>query len=331
MSPLSTAGAENVRTIVANAADGQPEPPRPLMRELAPADPYPVDALGDVLAGAARAIHDRVQAPLAICGQSVLAAATLANAGAGRHRAADGPRKPLSTYLVSVAGTGERKSAVDHEALWPVRKHEAALRETYTVEALAHRNAAEAWDAARKAAIKRGKGNRGAIAAALDALGRRRWPPLLPVLTCSEPTFEGMCRLLAEGNRASASSLRGWYVYRRPRDGRGCQAAHGRRLSAVWDGDEIKARARERGRCPLARQARCAASHGPARRGAIWMSDPLLIEQGLMSRVLMTAPNRRAARACGGSARPTAAWRSALQPALLGASWSARCRSCRNA
>ena len=50
------------------------EPPRPLMRELPPADPFPVDALGEVLAPAARAIHDRVQAPLAICGQSLLAA-----------------------------------------------------------------------------------------------------------------------------------------------------------------------------------------------------------------------------------------------------------------
>jgi hypothetical protein len=41
------------------------EPPRPLMRELPPADPFPVDALGPVLGSAARAIHDRVRAPLA--------------------------------------------------------------------------------------------------------------------------------------------------------------------------------------------------------------------------------------------------------------------------
>jgi hypothetical protein len=32
------------------------------MRELPPADPFPVDALGDVLGGAAYAIHDRVSA-----------------------------------------------------------------------------------------------------------------------------------------------------------------------------------------------------------------------------------------------------------------------------
>src|SRR5947207_9941681 len=56
----------------------KPEPPRPLMRELPPADPFPVDVLGVVLGAAARAIHDRVQAPLAIGAQSVLGAATLA-------------------------------------------------------------------------------------------------------------------------------------------------------------------------------------------------------------------------------------------------------------
>jgi hypothetical protein len=63
-------------------ANGQtqvnPEGPRPLMRERPPADPFPIDALGDVLGAGARAIHDRVRAPLAICAQSVLGAATLA-------------------------------------------------------------------------------------------------------------------------------------------------------------------------------------------------------------------------------------------------------------
>src|SRR5438477_493511 len=59
----------------------KPEPPRPLMRELPSADPFPVDALGDILGAAARAIHDRVQAPIAIGAQSVIAAAALAVQG----------------------------------------------------------------------------------------------------------------------------------------------------------------------------------------------------------------------------------------------------------
>ena len=43
------------------------EPPCPLMREISPGEPFPVHALGPVLRPMAEAIHDRVQAPMAIC------------------------------------------------------------------------------------------------------------------------------------------------------------------------------------------------------------------------------------------------------------------------
>jgi Protein of unknown function (DUF3987) len=45
--------------------------------------------------------------------------------------------------------------------------------------------------------VKRGKGNRATIKAALDALGPA--PPLEPLMTCPEPTFEGLCKLFAIG------------------------------------------------------------------------------------------------------------------------------------
>jgi hypothetical protein len=141
------------------------------MRELPPADPFPVDALGDVLAPAAKAIHDRVRAPLAICGQSVLAAATLAVQGHANVELPMGHAKPLSCYFVSVAATGERKSAVDQEALRPVRRREASLREAFDGERLCYENNKDAWEAARKAAIKSAKGDRARSKAALDALG----------------------------------------------------------------------------------------------------------------------------------------------------------------
>ena len=115
--------------------DGAPEPPRPLMRELPPADPFPVDALGAVLAPVARAIHDRIQAPIAICAQSVLATATLAVQGHANVELPTGHAKPLSSYFVTVAASGERKSAVDHEALWPVCRRETVLRESTAASA----------------------------------------------------------------------------------------------------------------------------------------------------------------------------------------------------
>jgi hypothetical protein len=56
-----------IRAIVEQAEEMRGEPPRPLTRKMPPADVFPVEALGDVLGAAAHAIHDRVQAPLAIC------------------------------------------------------------------------------------------------------------------------------------------------------------------------------------------------------------------------------------------------------------------------
>src|ERR1700704_1180146 len=122
MTPLDVSGSARVRELGDGGEEISPDGPRPLMRELPPADPFPVDALGDVLAPAARAIQDRVQAPLAICGQSVLAAATLAVQGHTDIELPTGQKRPLTNYYLTIAATGERKTAVDTEALWPVRR-----------------------------------------------------------------------------------------------------------------------------------------------------------------------------------------------------------------
>jgi hypothetical protein len=190
---------ENVRTIFENADEIKSESPRPLMRELPPSDPFPIEALGSVLAPTARAIHDRVRAPMAICGQAVLAGATLTVQGFANVKLPMGHQKPLSCFFVSVAATGERKSAVDHEALLPVREREADLRKAFAGERLEFENKETAWKKARDEAVKKAKGDRAHVEAALDELGQPPVPPLEPLLVCGEPTFEGLIKLLAVG------------------------------------------------------------------------------------------------------------------------------------
>jgi hypothetical protein len=291
---MSLDGAAEVRRIIDMAEAPKPEPPRPLMRELPPADPFPVDALGDVLGAAARAIHDRVQAPLAICGQSVLGAAALAGQAHADVLLPIGPgqSRPLSLDLISIGASGERKSACDAEAVWPIRRREAALREQYDGDFLAYTNDRAAYDRARKAAEKVGKGDRAAIRAALDALGPDPRPPLVPMLTCPEPTYEGMCRLLAAGQpsigifAAEGGQFIGGHGMS---DEARLRTAAG--LSAIWDGEPIR---------------RVRVGDGitilPGRRVSlhlmlqfevanIWLCDQLLIGQGLLSRMLITAPD----------------------------------------
>jgi hypothetical protein len=292
MSPRD--GAAEIHRLVAEAEDVTLEPPRPLMRDLPPADPYPLEALGDVLAPATRAIYDRVQAPLAIAAQSILGAAALAVQG---HAdivlpIGSGQARPMSCYLITVAASGERKSACDTEAMWPIRRREAALREQHDLDALRHANDRAAWDRARDAAMRAGRGDRGTIVAALDALGAAPVPPLTPMLTCPEPTYEGMCRLLAAGQPSIGifAAEGGQYV-----GGHGMsdearlRTAAG--LSAAWDGEPIR-RVRA-GDGILILPGRRVSMHLMVQPAVadIWLRDRLLADQGLLSRLLISAPD----------------------------------------
>jgi putative DNA primase/helicase len=85
-----------------------------------------------VLRDAAEVIQMKTRAPMALCGNSVLAAASLCAQAHGDVQMPYGSAKPLSLFLGSVADTGERKSTVDELALASVRAREAELRPAST-------------------------------------------------------------------------------------------------------------------------------------------------------------------------------------------------------
>jgi hypothetical protein len=270
-----------------------PEPPRPLRRELPPADPFPVDALGDVLGPAAKGIHDKVQAPLAICAMSALGAATLACQAHADVRLPTGQVRPLSSYFITIGASGERKSSTDTEALWPVRKHEENLRQRYEAELPGYLNERDAWAKQRDQILSDRKGypDKYAKQRALDALGPAPPPPLYPMLICSEPTFEGLERLFPTGQPSMGvfSAEGGQYI-----------GGHGMReeaklrtaaaLSSMWDGQPIR-RVRA-GDGALLLPGRRLALHLMVQPdvASILLSDRLLSDQGLLSRLLVSAP-----------------------------------------
>ena len=106
---------------------------KPLQRELPPADPYPVDALGESLSGAVLDIARSVKAPVAMGGNSILAAATLA-AQAHADVEIDGRVMNLAGFFLTSAESGERKSAVDRHALRPHFERQETLHKEYTSE-----------------------------------------------------------------------------------------------------------------------------------------------------------------------------------------------------
>jgi Protein of unknown function (DUF3987) len=277
----------------------QGEPPRPLMREMPPSDPFPVEALGTTLANAAIGIQDRTQAPVAICGQSVLAAATLVTQGYADVKLPTGQVRPLSNYFATVGVTGERKSAVDMEATWPVRKREARLREQYGPARLNYENAKDAWDKARKVAMDSAKGDQAKIKAALDKLGPPPDEPLLPRLTCGEPTIEGLVKVFAKGwpSLGIFSDEGGMFI-----GGHGmapdAKLRTASTLSRLWDGSPIDRVRSGDGAAIL--PGRRLAMHLMVQPNvaALFLADGLLAEQGLLSRVLASSPESTIGARC---------------------------------
>jgi hypothetical protein len=168
-----------------------------LTRPAEPATPYPVAALGDLLTPAAQAINDKVQAPLAICGSSLLSASALATQGFADVVLPTGQRRPLSLYILSIAASGERKTSTDNEALAPIEERERELRMAHERALAPYEADLAAWKAERQAILadKKIRG-REAKADAIQALGnppvarccrcsRRRSPPTRACADCS--------------------------------------------------------------------------------------------------------------------------------------------------
>lgn len=184
---------ERANKLVAENAGFAPEP---LRRPLPPAEPYPLEALGDVLGGAAKAIHAVVQAPAGLCGQSILSAASLA-AQPHADVVIDGRREPLSLWHVTVGDSGERKSGADRWALQAHRDVERSDADAYRQAMASHEVALSAHKAAARAAEK-GK-DADAIRASLQKLGPPPEPPLSPLLLVPEATLEGLHKLYQSG------------------------------------------------------------------------------------------------------------------------------------
>ena len=133
--------------------------------------------------------------------------------------------------------------------------------------------------------------SREARQAELEDLGPAPEPPLTPLLTCTEPTFEGLC-LLLEGGQPSVgvfSAEGGQFLggYGMSKDHRLKTAAA---LSGIWDGEPIK-RVR-RGDGVVLLPGRRVAMHLLVQPGVsdLLLGGQELNDQGLVSRVLASAP-----------------------------------------
>ncbi len=266
-----------------------PEPPRLLHRQLPAGEEFPVDSLGSVLSGAAWALRESIQAPLAMCAQSVLAGACLA-VQALADIEVDGRTIPLSCFFETIGESGERKSSVDSEVLREHRAYQSELEADYRREWLRYENSDLAYKKAREEALKKAKGYV-EKQDALTFLGPPPEPPRLPRLLASEPTLEGLFKLLQNGrpsvgifNDEAGTFIGGNGL----NDENRLKMAAG--LSSLWDGKGLDRVRGGDGAHSLRGRRVCAHLMAQPGVAAKLFSDTLIVEQGLVSRFLPCFP-----------------------------------------
>jgi Protein of unknown function (DUF3987) len=262
---------------------------RPLQRSIPIAANYPVEALGNVLGAAAVAMHEAIQAPLAICGNSVLAAANLA-VQAHADVVVDGRLSPISEFFITVGGTGERKSAADNAALWEHRAYEKQLHEKFSDERVEYGHKSAAFEKAKAVAITK-NGSLADRTAAAVLLGAEPAPPLEPILICEEPTFEGLVKNLAKGQPSQGlfSDEGGRFLHGHAMSSeKSVGTLSG--LSKFWDAKPIdRIRAGDGAMKLFGRRLSFHIMVQPTVVAEL-MSDPLAQDQGFLSRCLIAFP-----------------------------------------
>ena len=284
------------RNATADDFKGREWPERkPLQRELPPANPFPLGALGGILAPAAQKMQTIIRAPAAICGNSVLAAAALA-VQAHADVVIDGRVFPASEIFLTIGESGERKSEVDKAAQCPHRKHERSLCEQYKQDVIGYQRDREAYDKT-KSEVLSSKQNKSLDAKrrALAELGDVPLPPLEPLLLCEEPTYEGLVKLLAAGQPSVGlfSDEGGRFI-----GGHGMnpdnllKTAAG--MSGLWDGKPVdRVRGGDGATKLYGRRVSCHLMVQPE-ISQLMLSNSILIAQGLLSRCLVTWPESTA-------------------------------------
>lgn len=222
--------------------------------------PYPLDALPQAMREAVTEYRAFGQQPLSLIAGSALAAVSLAAQGrADVVRVRGWLSGPISLYLMTIAVSGERKTAADEIFAGPIRAWMQERSSLQDEERRSARAARAIWEADHKAilgqlAAGRGKGapvtteartaaeaDERELARQLRELGEAPEPPAEPALFCEDATPEGLVLKAAKGwpSLALATDEAGLVV-----GGRGMRDESGiafiATLSKFWGGQEYR-------------------------------------------------------------------------------------------
>ncbi|MEM9309669.1 MAG: YfjI family protein, partial [Pseudomonadota bacterium] len=250
-------------------------------------------ALGP-LKSAVLAIQQATQAPVAIAAQSALSVASLAVQAHADVETLAG-FCPTSLFCLTVAQSGERKSACDGLVMNRLREFEQEQTMQYKEDMAEWQLTHRLWTARRDRLLKEASGGKldkaAAAEADLKAMGPEPAQPLSPKLTASEPTIEGLVKLYLVGQPSLGlfSDEGGGFLggHAMSSDNRMKTVAG---LSKLWDGeppDRVRA-----GDGAVSLYGRRLAMHLMVQPVAArpLLSDPIASGQGFLARFLITEP-----------------------------------------
>jgi hypothetical protein len=206
-----------------------------------------------------------------------------------------GGARPTSLYALTIARSGERKSACDAPLLAALREHEKQQAKARRDELQSWENAFALWKGERDRILteaKKGKGEKKVAAQAdLAALGPEPAAPPSADRTVTEPTFEGLARLFAHGQPSLGlfSDEGGQFL------GGHAMGSDNRQktltaLNKLWQGDPIQRTRSGDGHSTL--YGKRLAVHLMVQPGIArtFMADPLAVDSGFLPRFLLCEP-----------------------------------------
>lgn len=270
-----------------------PTEPYPLFRPLGPPSQYPIDCLPQSMRDGVLGVVGRVQCPVEMAAQAVLATCGLvaqAHVNAELHT---GAVRPTSIYVITVAPSGARKTSSDAEAIQPVRDFEERERLSFAAAQAAFDIKLAAWEKAQEAlhAKHRKATNPAGLEQDLAILGPPPKPSQTPIITFPETTYEGLWLVLRDGYGFAGvfASEGGQFVggHAMTPDNK-MKTVTG--YSAIWDGQTIKRVRRGDGISALSGRRVCIHLMVQPEIANAFFSDRLLLGQGFFSRFLIAQP-----------------------------------------
>jgi len=122
--------------------------PQPLLAKVE-SEPYPLDALPDMIRAAVEEVHGFTKAPIPLVASSALASLSLAAQTQADAKRAEKLSGPVSLFLLTIADSGERKSTCNGFFNKAIRDYDKAQAELAKPAIKDHIATLEAWEAKR--------------------------------------------------------------------------------------------------------------------------------------------------------------------------------------